>query len=76
MEREQVIKLIRAVVDIASEKRDRRGNTESVSIPLSEPIIRALVAVAEHAEDSLRSICVETLAEMSEYTDVSPSQLV
>ncbi|KAL4073251.1 Rapamycin-insensitive companion of mTOR, N-term-domain-containing protein [Scleroderma yunnanense] len=65
VEREQVIKLIRAIMDIASEKRDRRGNTEPVPIPLSEPIIRAIVAVAEHMEDPFRSICVETLAEMS-----------
>ncbi|KAG6337319.1 hypothetical protein ID866_1781 [Astraeus odoratus] len=65
VEREQVIKLIRAIVDIAAEKRDRRGNTGPVPIPLTEPIIRAFVAVAEHAEDPLRSICVETLAEMS-----------
>ncbi|KAF8133736.1 Rapamycin-insensitive companion of mTOR, N-term-domain-containing protein [Boletus edulis] len=65
VEREQVIKLIRAVVDIVSEKRDRRGNTGSSVIPLSEPIARAFVAVAEHAEDPFRQICVQTLAEMS-----------
>lgn len=65
LEREQVIKLIRAIVDIASEKRDGRGNIGPVPIPLSEPIMRAFVAVAEHAEDPFRSICVETLAEMS-----------
>ncbi|KAH0832008.1 Rapamycin-insensitive companion of mTOR, N-term-domain-containing protein [Lanmaoa asiatica] len=65
VEREQVIKLIRAVVDIVSEKRDRRGNTGSTLIPLSEPIMRAFVAVSEHAEDPFRQICVQTLAEMS-----------
>ncbi|KAI6044824.1 Rapamycin-insensitive companion of mTOR, middle domain-containing protein [Pisolithus marmoratus] len=51
VEREQVIKLIRAIVDIAAEKRD--------------PVMRAFIAVAEHAEDPFRSICVQTLAEMS-----------
>ncbi|KAF9242546.1 Rapamycin-insensitive companion of mTOR, N-term-domain-containing protein [Melanogaster broomeanus] len=65
IEREQVIKLIRTVVDIVSEKRDRRGNTGTTSIPLTEPIMRAFVAVAEHAEDPFRQICVQTLAEMS-----------
>ncbi|KAG9315833.1 Rapamycin-insensitive companion of mTOR, N-term-domain-containing protein [Chiua virens] len=65
VEREQVIKLIRTVVDIVSEKRDRRGNAGSSWIPLSEPIMRAFVAVAEHAEDPFRQICVQTLAEMS-----------
>ncbi|KAG1761147.1 Rapamycin-insensitive companion of mTOR, N-terminal domain-containing protein, partial [Suillus occidentalis] len=33
-------------------------------IPLSEPIMRAFVAVAEHAEDPFRPVCVQTLAEM------------
>ncbi|KAI6122475.1 Rapamycin-insensitive companion of mTOR, middle domain-containing protein [Pisolithus croceorrhizus] len=64
VEREQVIKLIRAIVDIAAEKRDTRG-TGSISIPLSEPVMRAFIAVAEHAEDPFRSISVQTLAEMS-----------
>ncbi|KAG9308146.1 Rapamycin-insensitive companion of mTOR, N-term-domain-containing protein [Chiua virens] len=65
VEREQVIKLIRTVVDIVSEKRDRQGNAGSSWIPLSEPIMRAFVAVAEHADDPFRQICVQTLAEMS-----------
>ncbi|KAI6145691.1 Rapamycin-insensitive companion of mTOR, N-term-domain-containing protein [Pisolithus thermaeus] len=64
VEREQVIKLIRAIVDIAAEKQDTRG-TGSISIPLSEPVMRAFIAVAEHAEDPFRSISVQTLAEMS-----------
>ncbi|KAG1750937.1 Rapamycin-insensitive companion of mTOR, N-term-domain-containing protein [Suillus occidentalis] len=64
IEREQVIKLIRAIVDIASEPRDRRGIAGTKTIPLSEPIMRAFVAVAEHAEDPFRPVCVQTLAEM------------
>lgn len=64
-EREQVIKLIRTIVDIVSEPRDRRGVNGTKTIPLSEPIMRAFVAVAEHAEDPFRPICVQTLAEMS-----------
>ncbi|KAG1808998.1 Rapamycin-insensitive companion of mTOR, N-term-domain-containing protein [Suillus variegatus] len=63
-EREQVIKLIRTIVDIVSEPRDRRGVNGTKTIPLSEPIMRAFVAVAEHAEDPFRPICVQTLAEM------------
>ncbi|KAG1745997.1 Rapamycin-insensitive companion of mTOR, N-term-domain-containing protein [Suillus paluster] len=63
-EREQVIKLIRTIVDIVSEPRDRRGITGTKTIPLSEPIMRAFLAVAEHAEDPFRPICVQTLAEM------------
>lgn len=64
VEREQVIKLIRAIVDIAAEQRDTRA-LGFISIPLSEPVMRAFIAVADHAEDPFRSICVQTLAEMS-----------
>lgn len=64
IEREQVIKLIRTIVDIVSEPRDRRSITATKTIPLSEPIMRAFVAVAEHAEDPFRPVCIQTLAEM------------
>jgi len=64
VEREQVIKLIRTIVDIVSEPGDRRSINGTGMIPLSEPIMRAFLAVAEHAEDPFRPICVQTLAEM------------
>jgi hypothetical protein len=43
--KEQAIKLIRAIVEIGSER------AESPGVPLFEPIMRACIAVAEHAED-------------------------
>ncbi|KAH7915441.1 Rapamycin-insensitive companion of mTOR, middle domain-containing protein [Hygrophoropsis aurantiaca] len=75
IEKEQVIKLIRSIVDIISDRerdyrrdRERRSSTGSEMgvniIPLSEPVMRAFVAVAEHSEDPFRSVCVLTLAEM------------
>ena len=36
----------------------------SGSIPLSDAVMRALTAVAEHTEDQFRSIALETLAEI------------
>ncbi|EGN98236.1 hypothetical protein SERLA73DRAFT_169260 [Serpula lacrymans var. lacrymans S7.3] len=64
IEKEQVIKLIRAIVEIGSERSERRGITGTGMIPLSEPVMRAFIAVAEHTEDPFRPICVQTLAEM------------
>ena len=63
IEREQVIKLIRAIVEIGSERR--ANSTAGLGhVPLSEPIMRALISVAEHSEDPLRHICCETLVEI------------
>ncbi|KAH7923835.1 hypothetical protein BV22DRAFT_1035895 [Leucogyrophana mollusca] len=75
VEKEQVIKLIRTIVDIISDRerdhrrdRERRPSAGSVTgtnvIPLSEPVMRAFIAVAEHPEDPFRPVCVLTLAEM------------
>ena len=33
-------------------------------VPLSEAVMRSIVAVAEHAEDPFRLICIEILAEI------------
>ncbi|KDQ62311.1 hypothetical protein JAAARDRAFT_30208 [Jaapia argillacea MUCL 33604] len=63
IEKEQVIKLIRAIVEIGSEKRDPRG-TGARSIPLSEPVMRAFIAIAEQPDDPFKPICVQTLAEI------------
>ncbi|KAG9227446.1 hypothetical protein PTI98_010973 [Pleurotus ostreatus] len=62
VEKEQVIKLIRSIVEVGSIRRDSAGRRGSV--PLSEAVMRAVVAVAEYAEDPFRSVCVQTLAEI------------
>ncbi|KAJ7459908.1 Rapamycin-insensitive companion of mTOR, N-term-domain-containing protein [Mycena latifolia] len=51
MEKEQVIKLIRTIVEVGH-------------MPLSSAVMRAFVAVAENAEDPFRPICIQTLAEI------------
>ena len=53
VEREQALKLVRAFLDV-------KGGVREVS----QAILRTMVAVAEHGEDRLRSICIETLAEI------------
>lgn len=53
VEREQALKFVRAFLDVKDGARE-----------ISRAIIRAIVSVAEHAEDRLRPICIETLAEV------------
>ncbi|CAL1712811.1 unnamed protein product [Somion occarium] len=63
VEKEQVIKLIRAIVEVGSQKR--LPNTAGAgTVPLSEPIMRAFIAVAEQLEDPFKSICIQTLTEI------------
>ncbi|KAJ3479559.1 hypothetical protein NLI96_g8977 [Meripilus lineatus] len=64
VEKEQVIKLIRAMIEIGSEKRASNSGIASGKVPLSEPIMRAFIAVAEQPEDPFRPICIQTLAEI------------
>ncbi|KAL1715385.1 Rapamycin-insensitive companion of mTOR, N-term-domain-containing protein [Schizophyllum commune] len=59
VEKEQVIKLIRTIVEVGSERSE-----SAPRVPLSESIMRAFIAVAEHIEDPFRLICVQTLVEI------------
>ncbi|KAJ3921151.1 Rapamycin-insensitive companion of mTOR, N-term-domain-containing protein [Lentinula edodes] len=59
VEKEQVIKLIRSIVGVGTVSN---GGPEGV--PLSEPVLRAFIAVAEQADDPFRFICIQTLAEL------------
>lgn len=68
MEKEQVIKLIRAIVEIGSERR-RPGAANacaSGAVPLSSAVMRSVIAVAESADDPFRPICLQTLTEICE----------
>jgi len=62
-EKEQAIKLLRTIIQIAGENQtpDASGTLNAV---LSEAVLRAFIAVAEHAEDPFRPICIQTLAEI------------
>lgn len=61
VEKEQAIKLIRAIIEVGTV-----SNGGPAVVPLSEPVIRAFIAVAEHADDPFRFICIQTLAELGE----------
>ena len=67
MEREQVIKLLRAMVEVGSERRLSSGTPGTAVVPLSEAVMRALVAIAEHPEDPFKHIVTQTLAEIRQY---------
>lgn len=53
LEREQAVRFVRAFLDV------KNGVQE-----MSQGVIRALVAVAEHPDDKLRPVCILTLAEV------------
>jgi rapamycin-insensitive companion of mTOR len=63
VEKEQVIKLIRTIIEVGT-RRDSSAAGGTGIVPLSEPIMRALIAVAEHPEEPFRSICTQTLSEI------------
>jgi len=64
VEKEQVLKLIRAIVEVGTVRRDSETKNGPGTIPISEAVMRAVVAVAEHPEDPFRLICIQTLAEI------------
>ena len=53
VEREQALKFVRAFLDV------KDGVSE-----VSRAVVRTIASVAEHTEDRLKAICVETLAEI------------
>ncbi|KAF2500276.1 hypothetical protein BU16DRAFT_556752 [Lophium mytilinum] len=53
VEREQALKFVRAFLDV-------KGGVQEIS----RAVLRIIVAVAEHTEDRLRSMCILTLAEI------------
>lgn len=65
VEKEQVIKLIRAVVAVGRDQKTTAA-TGPATIPLSDCVMRALVAVGDYPEDPFRPICIQTLAEICE----------
>lgn len=58
VEKEQALKLIRAVMDLGSSST---GEEDLISVS----IVRALVAAADHGEEKLRVLYLETLAELA-----------
>ncbi|TKY87021.1 hypothetical protein EX895_003698 [Sporisorium graminicola] len=68
LEKIQAIKLIRAIMEMAA-LRSIGSAPDRLALDLedllSSGVVRALAAVAEHPEDKLRNICLETLAELA-----------
>lgn len=64
MEKEQVVKLVRAVVEIGSERHSPNSAVGTGTVPLSDAVMRAVIAVAEYPEDPFKSICLQTLTEI------------
>ncbi|KAG6812566.1 hypothetical protein H0H92_002218 [Tricholoma furcatifolium] len=65
VEKEQAIKLIRTMVEIGTVKHEDIAPGAKNLVPISEPIMRAIIAIAEQPEDPFRSICIQTLTEIS-----------
>lgn len=64
VEKEQALKLIRTIVEVGTTRRDSETKSGPGIVPLSEAVMRSVVAVAEHPEDPFRLICIQTLAEI------------
>ncbi|GAK67572.1 cytosolic regulator pianissimo [Moesziomyces antarcticus] len=68
LEKVQCIRLIRAIMDMAA-LRSIAASPDRLAMDLQDllatGVIRALAAVADHADDKLRHICLETLAELA-----------
>lgn len=65
-EREQVIKLVRVLVELSGDRHASFTPPGCGNVLVTEPIMRAVIAIAEQPEDPLRLICCETLIETSE----------
>jgi large subunit ribosomal protein L17e len=70
-EKEQVIKLIRSMIEIGTIRREANSSSSTTTtfgnssiVPLSEAVTRAVIAVAEQPDDPFRLICIQTLAEI------------
>jgi len=67
IEKEQAILLIRSLINSGSTNPERQSGTDRGRVPLSEPIMRAMIAVAEQPEEPFRGICLVTLTEIRMY---------
>lgn len=59
-----MIKLIRSLVEIGSQRNAAGATVGTGKVPLTETVMRAFIAVAEHPEDPFKPICLQTLTEI------------
>ncbi|KXN88287.1 Protein ste16 [Leucoagaricus sp. SymC.cos] len=64
VEKEQAIKLVRTIIEIGTTHRDSSVSSGAAKVPISDVVLRSVIAVAEHLDDPFRPICIETLAEI------------
>lgn len=64
IEKEQVLKLVRTLIEVGTIRRDSPAVGGTGVVPLAESVMRALIAVAEQPEDPFRPICIQTLTEI------------
>lgn len=64
VEKEQAIKLIRTIIEVGTVRRDSPTTGDTGTVPLTVPVMRTIIAVAEHADDPFRPICIQTLVEV------------
>lgn len=69
-----MVKLIRAIVEVGAERNSLHLSAGLGRVPLSEPIMRALIAVADHPDDPFKNICCETLVEICMTPSVLPKR--
>lgn len=72
VEKEQAILLIRALVNVGNSDIERHTGVGCGSIPVSERVMRAMIAIAEQPEEGFRGICLVTLTEIRMYTSTRP----
>lgn len=54
------------MVEIGTTRRDSSISSGAAVVPMSDAVLRSLIAVAEHLDDPFRPICIETLTEICE----------
>ncbi|KAI0259840.1 Rapamycin-insensitive companion of mTOR, middle domain-containing protein [Gloeopeniophorella convolvens] len=64
VEKEQAIKLIRTIVAVGSQRKDSNHASCIGTVPLSERVMRAFIAVAEQPDDPFNSVAIQTLTEI------------
>lgn len=70
VEREQALLLLRAVTSLPHNDLNEFGTSHARSqllaqkVPLTDGLVRAIVAIAENSQDAMWIVCMETLVEI------------
>ncbi|KAJ2919190.1 hypothetical protein MD484_g1222, partial [Candolleomyces efflorescens] len=66
IEKEQAIKLIRTIIEVGTTRKSDSisSGASSGTVHLSDAVMRAFIALAEHPEEPFRPVCIQTLTEI------------